>query len=192
MPYAYQAGDNYSRGDYYRGDYYRGDPGILGDIFKGVKKIAKAAISVLPGPVGAVARFVTRTGRGSVAVGPGGGIGAVPVLQYQPPPFGSLPAQEPVGTMTPQGFLPGVCGMKGTRPNKSSYYKAVPGNPMQGILIPKGSVCVTTRRLNVANPRALRRSIRRVAGFAKLARRSIRWVSAKPPKGRPVAKRRGR
>ena len=189
MPY-YSQGDNcYGRGDYYRGDYYRGDPGILGDIFKGVKKIAKAAISVLPGPVGAVARALTQTGRGSVAVGPGAGFGGIPVIGYQPPPFGALPAQQPVGTMTPQGFIPGLCNIQGTRPNKSSYYRAVPGNPMQGVLIPKGSVCVKTRRLNVANPRALRRSIRRVAGFAKLARRSIRWVSAKPPKGRAVAKR---
>jgi len=185
----YAQGDNcYGRGDYYRGDYYRGDPGILGDIWKGVKKVAKVGISLLPGPVGVVARAITGTGRGSVAVGPAGGLAGQPTLQYQPPPSGTL-QQQPAGTMTPQGFIPGLCNMQGTRPNKSSYYRAVPGNPMQGVLIPKGSVCVKTRRLNVANPRALRRSIRRVAGFAKLARRSIRWVSAKPPKGRAVAKR---
>ncbi|MFQ1042878.1 hypothetical protein, partial [Gilliamella sp. CG16] len=32
--------------------------------------------------------------------------------------------------------------------------------------------CVRNRSMNVANPRALRRSLRRVAGFGKLAQRS--------------------
>lgn len=189
MPY-YAQGDNcYGRGDYYRGDYYRGDPGLLGDIFKGVKKAVRGVARVVgafaPGPIGVIARTLVPQ--------PGQAPGRVPFFPPEPsiPQFGpAFGPQQPVGTMTGQGFLPGVCGMKGTRPNKSSYYRAVPGNPMQGVLIPKGSVCVTTRRLNVANPRALRRSIRRIAGFAKLARRSIRWVSAKPPKGRAVAKRR--
>ena len=35
---------------------------------------------------------------------------------------------------------------------------------------------VRNRRMNVANPRALRRSMRRVQGFEKLARRTITFT----------------
>jgi len=195
----------YGRGDYYRGDNYsRGDPGLLGSLFKGVVGAVKGFVT--GGPIGAVvgagkALIPTRMQIPAIAppvlmqqpqiggqIQSGGLFGGVQVQQFGPP-IGGAGGQQPVGTMTSQGFIPGLCGMKGTRPNKSSYFKQIPGT-MQGQLIPKGSVCVKTRRLNVANPRALRRAIRRMAGFAKLARRSIRWVTAKPPKGRPVAKKR--
>ncbi len=39
-----------------------------------------------------------------------------------------------------------------------------------------GTRCVRNRRMNVANPRALRRSMRRVQGFEKLARRTISFT----------------
>lgn len=50
------------------------------------------------------------------------------------------------------------------------------------------------RRMNVANPKALRRAIRRAHGFAKLARKVLTFPISKPPKGRPLFKkaRRGR
>lgn len=50
------------------------------------------------------------------------------------------------------------------------------------------------RRMNVANPRALRRAIRRAHGFAKLARKVLTFPISKPPRGRPLFKkaRRGR
>lgn len=41
------------------------------------------------------------------------------------------------------------------------------------------------RRMNVTNPKALRRAGRRVKGFEKLARRFIGFASPRKPKGRP-------
>jgi hypothetical protein len=182
----------YGRGDYYRGDcnygdYYRGDPGIFGFLGKAVSGIARTAVAGLTGGPGAAlkqigtevralttpapARIVT-----GMAPGEAGGYLA-------PGPVGQIP-QQPVGTMLASGFIPG-CQLKGTRPNKSGYYKqVVKGNPANVVYIPKGSVCVKSRRLNVANPRALRRAIRRARGFAKLARRVMTFVNAKAPKGR--------
>lgn len=48
------------------------------------------------------------------------------------------------------------------------------------------------RRMNVANPKALRRAIRRAHGFAKLARKVLTFPISKPPKGRPLFKARRR
>lgn len=204
----YRGGDcMYGRGDYYTGDYYRGDPGL----FRTLGKIGKAVVGgvkgfVTGGPVGALAgaaRTLLPAPRSPVqgtALAPaprlpgftgiqlpGIAIGAgVPTA----PGFGPLdPPTGPVGTMLPSGFIPG-CQLKGTRPNKSGYYKQVqPGNPFSAIYIPKGSVCVKTRRMNIANPRALRRAVRRAQGFAKMARRVLTFVSAKAPKGRARFKR---
>jgi len=196
MPYAYMRGDNcYGRGDYYRGDYYRGDPGLLGDIWKGVKKIGGAVVrtaigTVTGGPLAGLKQgFASFAGAPSPQFpsGPGfvGGGGHFIVGG----PGGSMQVQEPTGTMLASGFIPG-CQLKGTRPNKSGYYKqVVKGNPFQAVFIPKGSVCVKSRRLNIANPRALRRAVRRAQGFAKMARRVMTFVSAKAPRGRAKFKR---
>lgn len=206
MPYAYQRGDNcYGRGDYYRGDYYRGDPGLFGFLGKAAKTItgvvSKLGIPGVSAVAGAAHGVLNKLSPPSANVGPAMNAGLMigpPLLPQtqtgiiniaQGVPVGGV--QGPVGTMTPQGFLPGLCNIKGTRPNKSSYYRAVPGNPMAGVLIPKGSVCVKTRRLNVANPRALRRAIRRAQGFAKLARRVISFTGGKVS-GRGRFKKRSR
>jgi len=94
------------------------------------------------------------------------------------------PGVQPSYSLTPSGMLV-PCQMKGYHPNKSGYYR-------KGAYIPKGSVCVKTRRINVANPRALRRAIRRAHGFAKLARRVLSYPISKPPKGRALFKKRTR
>lgn len=204
----YQGGDNcYGRGDYYRGDYYRGD--IFGSIFKGIKSVAKTAVSLLPGPVGAVARAVTGVGRSSVAVGPAPGPLAQPVISYAPgiaqgapfaPPLPFGPNVGPGGPGTALANIPGrgVCvidtrnGKRLGRTNKSTYITRGGGTsrwPQQLIVHPAGTECVRSRRMNVANPRALRRAIRRAQGFSKLARRVLTFVSAKAPKGRAKFKR---
>jgi hypothetical protein len=174
MGYYYGAGDcRYGKGDYYRGDYYRGrgDPGL----FDFVKKIGGAIIKRSPFGLAAEA---------AKSVLP---IFSRPAAMLPPPP------QEPVpglgGTMSrilpfgETGYFPGspyVCGPDG-RPrghlNKSTYVTRGGGTsryPMQLIVHPKGTVCVGPRRMNVANPRALRRALRRASGFAKLARRYVR------------------
>jgi hypothetical protein len=56
------------------------------------------------------------------------------------------------------------------RPNKSSYHLR------DGTFVPAGSRCVSYRRTNVGNARALRRSMRRVEGFSKMAKRTITFT----------------
>lgn len=198
----YARGDNcYGRGDYYRGDYYRGDPGLFGSIGKALKSVGRVAIGAVKGfatggPLGAVtggARALLPSGGGLIQVPPPFAGPIAPFLPSFPPPMQIPQTTGPVGTMTPQGFLPGLCNIKGTRPNKSAYYRGVRDDQGRltgtALLVPKGSVCVKTRRLNVANPRALRRAIRRARGFAKLARRVITFTSPRAPKGKMTFKR---
>lgn len=195
----------YYRGDYYRGDYYRGDPGIFGSI----GKFLGGAVRTVSGIVAKAGIPVVSQAAGIVhGVASGGKVQVVP--QIAPPMFplqqaglinvGSGPQtglinigqdQGPIGTMLPQGFIPGMCGMKGTRPNKSSYYKRIPGT-LQGQLIPKGSVCVKTRRMNIANGRALARAVRRAQGFSKMARRVLAFTSPKAPKGKAYFRKKKR
>lgn len=201
MGYYSDRGDcMYGRGDYYQGDYYRGDPGLFGSLKKALGGAVRGFITGGPlgavgGAVGALTKFNPKQG---TALAPAGEQLGLPRsrtrIQLLPPSyeresFGPEIMQQPQGTLTPQGeFIPG-CQLPGFRKNKSSYFRAVPGQPGVGVLVPKGSVCVKSRRLNVANPRALRRAIRRAQGFAKLSRRVLSFVSAKAPKGRPRFKR---
>src|SRR5207244_618276 len=73
-------------------------------------------------------------------------------------------------------MLPG--GVRRTHLNKATYVRRGGGtrNLTPGVVV-KGTEFVPTRRMNVANPRALRRSLRRVAGFAKLTKRVRHAVS---------------
>lgn len=182
MPY-YRGDCNYAAGDYYQGDYYQGDVLGIGKFLKGaVKTVARVAGAVIPGPVGMIGRAIA--GEPRVSFFPPEPSMANPLRMG-----GGGEMQGPVGTMLRNEFIPG-CQLKGTRPNKSGYYKqVVKGNPSQVVYIPPKSVCVKTRRLNVANPRALRRAIRRAQGFSKLARRVMTFVSAKAPKGRAKYKK---
>jgi len=193
----------YYRGDYYRGDYYRGDPGILGSIGGLVGKAVKGAIGLLPGPIGTAARVVgtalTAARTPAISLPMPFGTALAPFIA--PPPLrigpGGLPSgvitQSPYGTPVSPGALErqGV-GVRGFRPNKSTYVTRGGGTSRWSMgleLHPAGTVLVKSRRMNVANPRALRRSIRRAQGFAKLARRVMTFVSAKAPKGRAKFKR---
>lgn len=209
MCYAGQQTSNYSRGDYYRGDYYRGD--LFGSLLKGIGGAVKGFVT--GGPVGAIGGAISAVTAKKITPptlyaqqAPMPMI-APPLVSSQPRqmidirgPFGTgiglgpyAGGQAPVGTMLPpsQGGFTQACGIKGTRPNKSGYYKQrTRGNPADVVYIPKGSVCVKTRRMNVANARALRRSIRRAQGFAKMARRVMTFVSARAPKGRAKFRRR--
>lgn len=205
MPYAYQ------RGDYYRGDYYRGD-GIL----SGIGKVLKGAVGAVAGgiggfikggPVGAVAGAVKGgttallgSGKSSLPTPPpamtGGGFGGGPGIGgpmilpgFQPPPVGgdrqwdigsALPGGRPL-TYTTGGYCPA-----GYRLNKSGHWRK------NGTFVPPGSTCVKCRKMNVTNPRALRKGIRRAQGFAKLAKRVLSFVQAKAPKGRALFRRKRR
>ena len=91
MPY-------YAEGDYYgQGDYYQGDPGLLGGLFKGVKKLAGAVVGKTPLGM-------------PLAVGKA----LIPGISIQrPPPMIAVPPEYPGAVPKPglrgavERFLPG-------------------------------------------------------------------------------------
>lgn len=159
------------------GDYktygYAGDPGFLSSLWKGFKKVAK----FIPGPIGMVAKVAAGAG---LALG-----GARAVQQVQQQYRGPLGApQFPVTTPFPGGSMtqfgsrvPAVGGAKFRLP--SAQTMAAPGEPCPtGYHLAKDGSgrWVRNRRMNIANPRALRRAMRRVGGFEKLAKRTIQFT----------------
>jgi len=179
---------SYYQGDYYQGDYYQGDPGLWSVIKSGLKVAGKVAGSMLGLPVAAAGGALVGAARGaprwSKPVMIGGATAVAPSLmgglasRFQIPlpgpnvlrPFAALPGGAPlVGPpdLRSQGMMAGGgCCPSGFHFNKqTSTARATFGAPA-------GSICVRNRSMNVANPRALRRGLRRVSGFAKLAARS--------------------
>jgi len=159
------------------GDYktygYAGDPGFLSSLWKGFTKVAK----FIPGPIGMVAKIA-----GGAALAFGGAKAVQTVQQAYKGPLGAPQFPQvstfPGGTMTqfgprvpavggPQFKLPGpgVMGAPG-QPCPTGYHLAKDGSGRW----------VRNRRMNIANPRALRRAMRRVGGFEKLAKRTISFT----------------
>lgn len=162
------------------GDYktygYAGDPGFLSSLWRGIKRVALPIIGgLVGGPLGAA---VVTAGTGRAAPGtamtvPGQVGGAVTFpggtsigLGYTPSGGAMVPGQGrlPPFTATGPGVLPG--GGRGGQLIPAGYHFAKDGS----------GKLVRNRRMNVANPRALRRSMRRVQGFEKLARRTITFT----------------
>ena len=162
------------------GDYktygYAGDPGFLSSLWKGIKRVAPAIIGgIVGGPFGA-------------AIGGGiGGGGPKPQPQF-PVPAGTLGGAVtfPGGVSISGAFQPGVMvpGRGRLPPFTAQGPGVLPGGGRGGTMMPSGyhfakdgsGRLVRNRRMNVANPRALRRSMRRVQGFEKLARRTITFT----------------
>ena len=193
----------YQRGDYYggMGDYYGvGDPGIfsgLGHLFgKATQFVGGLAGSLLPGPFGAVVRAALPFAAGGSRTALTSTIPASPsnmMIPALPPPSsfapmgpttpGGIITQSPLGTpVHPAAIAMQVAKLRHTHLNKQTYVIRGGGTSRWGPagqlqVIPKGTQAVPNRRMNVANPRALRRSLRRVAGFAKLTKRVRRAVS---------------
>ncbi len=156
------------------GDYrtygYAGDPGFLSSLWKGIKKVAK----FIPGPIGMLA-------------GAAGAVGAIGKMQ---PPPGQFPQRQ--GSMPGMGY--GAVDALGrpwmTTGMGRSLTKGAPPNVPYGPGAAAGVACPTgyhlakdgsgrmvrNRRMNIANPRALRRAMRRVQGFEKLAKRTITFT----------------
>jgi len=170
MPYYGQ-----QAGDYATYGYGRGDPGFLSGLWKGIKKIAPAAIGfALGGPAGA-----------ALGGAFGGGARTPPIMSAAKP----YPRQDlglRVGPMTVRStdFYPPVPQFRGTPMPAARGGRAGPVTPSATGCCPVGyhlakdgsGRCVRNRRMNVANPRALRRSMRRVQGFEKLAKRTISFT----------------
>jgi hypothetical protein len=162
------------------GDYktygYAGDPGFLSSLWKGIKTVGKIALgAAIGGPVGGV-----------IAGTAGGGRSQTP-MQFPVPP-GTLggAVSFPGGVQVSGAFVPGGSvvqtggrgGKFGGRGTAVAPYVGGAGACPTGYHLAKdgSGKCVRNRRMNVANPRALRRSMRRVQGFEKLARRTITFT----------------
>lgn len=177
----------YYMGDYYQGDYYQGDPFLGGLIGMGVgwlaKKIFKRQLST-----GAMTRagtgIVTATGRTATRLAPfaAGAAVSTGLSIPLPGPFRMQPSallpggnplffrEKPAARAAAAGT--GLCCPPGYHPNKSiSRARSTMGAE-------PGTICVSNRSMNVANPRALRRGLRRVSGFGKLAMRAKKSVRA--------------
>jgi len=183
-----------------------GDPGIFGFVGKVAKKAVGVGISILPGPIGGIARAgrAALRGRGAPAgVGrqvdtisprrsrPGvgvriprfrtpfsggrsfGGGGGGRSLDIRGPGGIGVTLEEgaPVGTAVVEGSMgqPVPACPQGMRPNKSDYFRRSPAGGV--VFIRKGTVCVSTRRRNALNPRALDRAIGRVVSAKKAAKK---------------------
>ena len=154
---------NRQMGDYATGGYggAMGDPGLfgfLGKILKPVwKKLVKPAI-VLAG-YGAVVEAVLPSGKAMVPAPP-------PVPGGAAFPGGGL---LPAAGQVIGGAIAGYQGAVSTGAVCAAGYHLRKDKRLP----PK---CVRNRRMNIANPRALRRGMRRVKGFEKLARRTISFT----------------
>lgn len=191
MPYGY-SGTNYAAGDYaYTGGNYAAG-GIIGSVGKALLSVVKRT------PIGLAVSAVSSI-VGAVRSGPMLPMIAAPNARDQTGySVMNVPTTYPGQTalLRMPGFerpdVSGGCMVKGRRLNKSTYVTRGGGTsvwPEQIIIHPKGTECVKSRRMNVTNVRALRRSIRRANGFAKLARKVMTFVNAKAPKGRAKFKR---
>lgn len=99
---------------------------------------------------------------------PGTGPGPSPGTTSLPPSAGSVPVAAVAGAVS--------CNLKGYHLNKSRYFVNNQHwwqSSSVGTKVEKGSRCVKNRSMNVANPRALRKALRRAYGFEKLAMRTI-------------------
>ena len=170
MPYYAQ-----TRGDYKTYGYAAGDPGWLSSIWKGIKKVAAPAIGfAIGGPAGLAAGLSL------------GGARTPGIRQPAGKPMPRQQTQFDIGPISARGtqYYPPVPRFGGTpmaRPTIALGAEGMPGGtgccPRGFHLAKDGSGrCVRNRRMNVANPRALRRSMRRVQGFEKLARRTISFT----------------
>ncbi len=165
---------------YYQGDFYagaRGDPfwgslvglarqgiGALRGLARGrgavsaagaaIEKISGGGRAIMQRGVGAIIKHPVLSAAGAAGVvGAAVGVGAEAFM-------GS-------GAIAPKGFH--VC--KGMRPGTKHPHPC------------KSGMFVRNRHMNVCNPRALRRAIRRAKGFTKLAMHTIHLVHPKK-KGR--------
>ncbi len=148
----------------YAGDYktygYGGDPGFFSDVWKGIKKIAPIVGGFATGGVvGALTAYgATKSKPSTLAPASFPGVGFGPSYRPGMPGGPGAPGAWPTpGQLT--GPVGATYAQNGCCP--SGFHLAKDGS----------GKCVKNRSMNVANPRALRRAIRREKGFGKLASR---------------------
>jgi len=156
------------------GDYktygYAGDPGFLSSLWKGIKKVAPTIIGgIIGGPIGVA------IGGG---VGADKGVGTPPIMGMKPGLPG--PPGAPGTSIEVVGQMPGGAkiGAKIKWPKGMKRHAKIGMHQPAGYHLDKAtnSYWVRNRRMNVCNPRALRKAMRRVQGFEKLAKRTIQFT----------------
>ena len=158
MGYYYRPSGDYATGGYGRG---MGDPGLLGFLGKIAKPIWKSIKPIVGGMIGGAMGAPLM---GPPMVAPGTAVvpyGAAPPAPPSMPGVGAVVGQTigaAAGAFAAARPMGGVC--------PSGYHPAKDGSGR----------CVRNRRMNIANPRALRRSMRRVKGFEKLAKKTISFT----------------
>ncbi len=151
-----------SAGDY-RTYGYGGDPGFFSSLWKGIKKAAPAIVGfAVGGPAGAAAAGAVFGRKPAAPSFPGvglapGGFGAI----RMPTRIPRLPGPKRGGAVPLPIPIPVGGGAENGACCPSGFHLAKDGSGR----------CVRNRSMNVSNPRALRRAIRREKGFGKLASR---------------------
>ena len=154
-----------AKGDFYSGrtGYYRGDPGFFSNLLGGIGGAVKGYITsggnFAAAAKGAIGGFVKQHPVISAAGAAGSAVAAEQVVTH-------LPGRHPVPSRT--GGMRSLPGSMGTPVVRGT----MGGGRMRGA----GG---RRRRMNVCNPRALRRAIRRTHGFARLAMKTIHIVHPK-------------
>ena len=149
------------------GDYktygYGGDPGFFSSLWKGIKKVAPIVAGfAVGGPAGAIAAGMGTRRPSPVASFPGVGLGLTPGMgRGMPIRIPGLPSPKGRGGVPLPIPIPVGGGADNGACCPSGFHLAKDGSGR----------CVRNRSMNVANPRALRRAIRREKGFGKLASR---------------------
>jgi len=131
---------------------YTGDPGIFGDIFRGIK-----------GAVGGAARGFLGVQPPRPTAGPGQVQLQFPAFGPQVPAPGVLPAIQRALPGGATGMMAGCAPMSGYHLNKSEYFLK------SGEFVPAQSRYVRNRKRNPANARATSRAISRVVGAKRYA-----------------------
>jgi len=146
------------------GDYktygYAGDPGFLSNLWRGAKKILPRVFgAAIGGPIGGLITGATIGGT------------VVAAAKKPQPPMAPPPGSIGGAVTFPGGTTVSVAGVLPS-------HAAVGAHAPAGYHLDKAtrSRWVRNRRMNVANPRALRKAMRRVQGFEKLAKRTISFT----------------
>lgn len=156
---------------YYMGDFYMGDPGFGGVL----ARLGKAAAGFFPGG-GVVARELERV-TAPLARRAGGGI-----VKRGVEAAGQLAMRHPRATMAA-----GAAASTAVAVGVGGAVRRAIGTRREARGRAAG-MAPRRRRMNVYNPKALRRAVRRAMGFAHMAKRVLRFVSPRAPKGRAVFK----
>lgn len=163
MPY-YGSG----KGDYYRGDYYRGDPGF----FSFLGGLARSAVGAIPVVGPALSKIIPAGGAAATA-------GMAARMGAGVRTAGAMIAKHPVLSAA------GAAGVAAMGAGVATHALA-PGVATKGFHVSrKTGKVVRNRHMRVTNPKALRRSLRRVSGFARMARRVLHFTHPRAARGAP-------